>query len=307
MAGIRKTREDFDTESAWLTYDLTHPEEEEEKSSFEEESEVTIYYVCKNPKCDFIEKQTVSITPSDLDEIVQALSKAKCPKCETSGFKLLNKEEYEKELKRIEKLKKFNKIDEEKEFKKEATSEAKKILEKALDEIKDLYEDLRYKLENKEITPKCFVTLFYNISFDIMNSVNKSYRKNYYAGLIDLKSERNTILGMGQIVLDLYDIEEEQIDIIENYDKEADVNYQVIYNVYNSKYELEINEEFDDYKRETRLDNYIADIKRKRKLEEKALNKVMDKSKKRAEKLQDNEENSFAKSLSEYVNKIDKM
>lgn len=308
MAKIRKTREDFETESAWLTYDLTHPEEEEEESRFEEESEVTIYYVCKNPKCDFIKKQAVSITPSQLEEIVQALPKGKCPNCGTNGFKLLNKEEYEKELKRIEKLKKENnKNDKEEEYKQEAVGEAKRILEIALDDIKELYEDLRYKLENQEITPKCFVTLFYNISFDIMNNVNKSYRKKYYAGLIDLKSERNTILGMGQIVLDLYNIEEEQIDIIENYDKEADQNYQVIYNVYNSKYELELNEDFEDYKRETRLENYMADIKRKRKLEENALNKVMDKSKKRADKLHEKEENSFAKSLSEYVNKIDKM
>lgn len=305
MANIRKKREDFETESAWRTYLVTHPEEKEER--FEEESEVTIYYVCKNPKCDFIKKQTVSITPSQVEEIVAALPKGKCPNCGSEGFKMLNKEEYEQELKRIEKIKKEKNNDSKQKEKEEAVTEAKEILQEALEDIKELYEDLRRKLEKKSITPKCFVTLFYNISFDIMNSVNKSYRKNYYAGLIDLKSERKTILEMGQIVLDLYDIEEEQISIIENYDKESDENYKVIYNVYNSKYELGLSEEFEEYKRETRLENYIADIKRRRKLEEKNLNRVMDKSKKRADKLQEKEFNSFADSLSSDVKKIENM
>ena len=92
MAGIRKKREDFETESAWRTYDLTHPEEKDEEE-IETESEVTIYYVCKNPKCDFIKKQTVSITPSQLDEIKSVLPKGKCPNCGTKGFKMLSKEE----------------------------------------------------------------------------------------------------------------------------------------------------------------------------------------------------------------------
>lgn len=307
MASIRKKREDFETESAWRTYELTHPEKKDEEEEFEYESEVTIYYVCKNPKCDFIKKQTVSVTPSQLKEIEDMLPKGKCPNCGSNGFKKLSKEEYEKELKRIEKLKKNSEEEKNKEFKEEATSEAKLVLKDALDDIKDLYEDLRIKLKRNDITPKCFVTLFYNISFDIMNSVNKSYRKKYYAGLIDLNKERKTILDMGQIILDLYNIEEEQIDIIENYDKETDENYQVIYNVYNSKYELDRNEEFEDYKRETRLENYIKDIERKRKLQENQINKVMDKSQKRADKLQNKEEKSFADSLSGYVKKIDKM
>ena len=140
-----------------------------------------------------------------------------------------------------------------------------------------------------------------------MNAVNKSYRKRYYAGLIDLKKERKTILGMGQIVLDLYDIKEEQEEIIEDFSKEADENYQAIYNAYNSKYELNQNEEFEEYKRQTRLENYIKDIKRKQKLQEKAVNKVLNKSEKRADKLQEKDENKFASSLSDYVKKIDKM
>lgn len=304
MSKIRKKREDFETESAWRTYILTHPEEKDEER---EESEVTIYYVCKNPKCDFIKKQTVSITPSQLQEIVEALPKGKCPNCGSNGFKFLTKEEYEEELKRIEKLKKENDVQKKKQQKQEAVGEAKIILDAALNDIKELYEDLRQKLENKEITPKCFVTLFYNISFDIMNRVNKSYRKKYYAGLIDLKSERKTILEMGQIILDLYNVEEEQISIIEEYDKEADEKYKVIYNVYNSKYELQQTQEFEDYKRETRLENYINEIERKRKAQEKEINRVMNISKKRTDKLQEKEEKSFADSLSGYVNKIDKM
>ena len=59
MASIRKKREDFETESEWQTYLITNPEEKEEEE-IEVESEVTIYYVCKNPKCDFINVQSVA-------------------------------------------------------------------------------------------------------------------------------------------------------------------------------------------------------------------------------------------------------
>lgn len=302
----RKTRKDFETESAWRTYDLVTPKEEE-KSEEDTATEVTIYYVCKNPKCDFIKKQTVVITKVELEQIKQELPKGKCPNCGSHGFKLLkDKEEYEKELKRIKKLKEDDKEKKEQEQKQEALGEAKLILDRTQDDIKKLYEDLRYKLEKKDITPECFVTLFFNISFDIMNHANKLYRKTYYAGLIDLKKERKTILDMGQIILDLYNIEEEEIDIIVNYNKD-DQNYKVIYNAYYSKYELGIEQEFNDYKMETRLENYIDDIKRKRKMEEKNLNKVMDKSEKRANKLQEKEEDNFTKSLSQYVNKVEKM
>lgn len=302
----RKTRKDFETESAWRTYDLITPKEEE-KSDEDIATEVTIYYVCKNPKCDFIKKQTVVITEAELEQIKQELPKGKCPNCGSNGFKLLkDKEEYEKELKRIKKLKEDDKRKKEQEQKQEAVGEAKLILDRTQDDIKKLYEDLRYKLEKKDITPECFVTLFFNISFDIMNHTNKLYRKTYYASLIDLKKERKTILEMGQIILDLYNIEKEEIDIIENYNKE-DENYKVIYNAYYSKYELGIEQDFNDYKMETRLKNYIDDIERKRKIEEKNLNKVMDKSEKRANKLQEKEEDSFAKSLSQYVNKVEKM
>lgn len=302
----RKTREDFETESAWRTYDLVTPKEDEIEEEDEFPTEVIIYYVCKNPKCDFIKKQKVVITNSELEQIKEELPNGKCPNCGGHGFKLLNKEEYEKEEKRIKKLKSSKKEEEEKKYKEESVIEAKSLLEEAQEDIKELYEDLRQKLERKDITPECFVTLFYNISFDIMNSVNKSYRKNYYAGLIDLKSERKTILEMGKIILDLYNIEEDEIDIIQNYNKE-DVNYKVIYDTYYSKYELGVEQDFQDYKMETRLDNYINEIERKRKLEEKNINKTMDKAKKNADKRQDKEENSFLKSLNQYVNKIEKM
>lgn len=303
----RKTREDFETESAWRTYDLVTPNEDEEKEEDEDfPTEVTIYYVCKNPKCDFIKKQKVVITNKELEQIKEELPNGKCPNCGSHGFKLLSKEEYEKEEQRIKKLKTKEQEEKEKQRKEESVSEAKLLLEEAQDDIKELYEDLRQKLERRDITPECFVTLFYNISFDIMNSVNKTYRKNYYAGLIDLKSERKTILGMGQIILDLYNIEDKEIDIIENYNKN-DVNYKVIYNTYYSKYELGDDQDFEEYKMETRLDNYISEIERKRKLEEKNLNKTMDRSKKQADKLQEKEENNFLKSLDQYVNKIDKM
>ena len=161
----RKTRKDFETEAAWRTYDLVTPKEEE-KEDEDVETEVTIYYVCKNPKCDFIKKQTITITKEQLDKIKEELPKGKCPNCGGHGFKFLkDKEEYEKELKRIKKLKEDEKEEKDKQYKKEAVGEASLILENAQDDIKKLYEDLRYKLEKKDITPECFVTLFYNISF----------------------------------------------------------------------------------------------------------------------------------------------
>ena len=82
--------------------------------------------------------------------------------CGTNGFKMVRKEEYEKELKSIEKLKKIDvEKEKQKEFKSKAKKEAKEVLDEALDDIKDLYKDLRHKLLNKDITPKCFVTLFF--------------------------------------------------------------------------------------------------------------------------------------------------
>ena len=52
MAAERKTRKDFETDSAWRTYMITHPDEFTEEE--DEEIEVTIYYKCLNPKCDYV-------------------------------------------------------------------------------------------------------------------------------------------------------------------------------------------------------------------------------------------------------------
>lgn len=223
------------------------------------------------------------------DKKLKYSERLKCPKCSRKKFKKITKEKKEQILRKRKKDQESLKKDEAKTFSDDMTND-----------IKNLFDDLEVKLKNKEITPERFVALFYNISSKIMSYYDKAYRKKYYASFIDWPSERKNILEMGNTVLDLYDVKEQQEKIIKQYEVEKDE----IYSAYMSKYEYGMEDDFKEYKDKATLVEYIKDIGRRqvaeeraKKAEEKIVEKISDKQRKRAE-------DTFKESLAKNINKL---
>ena len=246
------------------------------------ESKKKIHFECINPNCDNI--INVSLEYVEDEDFKEQIEELVCPKCGSRGFEKLSEEkevELEKKLKKKAELEAKKKIELEK---KEFAETANEVVKYIIKERKKLFDDLSKKLMNKEITPERFISLFYKISCDIMVSRKKEY-------LPDWIRERKTILDMGQTILDLYKIKEEQEAMIEAYDEKEDE----IYIAYNAKYINKKDELYEQYISETRLSNYM-----KRRQEE--INKIEERNvSKNTNRIETKLENNFARNLKNNV------
>lgn len=213
----------------------------------------------------------------------------KCPKCGRRKFKKITKEKKEQIIRKRKKA-------EENEKKEMAASFADDMQ----DDIKDLFDDLENKLKNKEITPERFVALFYNISCKIISYYDKAYRKQNFASFVDWPHEQKLIYEMGQTVLDLYELKEDQEKIIDSYETEKDE----VYRAYLSKYEYGQDEEFKEYKDNATLGAYIKSIARRQVAEERAQRRAEQVTEKIASKDRVRAEESFKESLAKNINKL---
>ena len=218
MAEERKTRADFDTDSEWYTYLVTHPEKEEEEEEVKEEYQKGIF-LCE--KCGYI----IDETSKDFDKSENKKIKRdengnilKCPNCGALGkhLKRISKEEKEKELRK-------------RRIKKEKEEERKLKIARGniKDDMLDLLEDLRYRLENDEISIKRFTALFINLSKRIIDRNAKDID-------IDWLEYRRAIFGMADAAIDLYNVKTDAESIIEDYDEniEEDKLYIAEYKYY---------------------------------------------------------------------------
>lgn len=294
MAAERKTRKDFETDSAWRTYMITHPDEFTEEE--DEEIEVTIYYKCLNPKCDYVASKKHNIPKSKVPDLVGSLAKGTCPKCGHHGFKLIDEKDYI----RLEKEAKLNE-------KKKAEEKPydKKIVKITLDKIKKDIEKIEYDLENMlkegKITPKRYATLMYNLIF----SEYKYYVKD---GTFDFSMTdfKRLATDVSEAIIEKYDVKESLDTALANYSAEEDLLYL--------KYTKMIAEEsllskdgrsLEETSREiTTLQEKISiqeDLIRRAeeetKLQEKYNEKRMKKEEKIAERSVEKENNAFLKEL----------
>lgn len=272
------------------------------------ESEI-VHFECINPKCDYIFEVKKDLLEDD--EFEEKLSEVTCPKCSGFGFKQVS-EEKELEIKK-EKIKKAELKKKKKEAKKheEYIEKADEVVEYIIKEEKKVFNDLSKKLMNKEITPQRFIALFYNISCKIIASRKKEYLPDWF-------SERKKILDMGQNVLDLYNLKEDQEEIIEGYNVQEDKIYTAYSEIYKDKDEvinLYYNEEdmqkeildskkiknqeaINELQSETKLLEYMRKLEKEaQEREEKTVAKITDKTNQKLEK-------SFSESLKKDVKKL---
>ncbi|MEG1008527.1 MAG: hypothetical protein RSE41_07175 [Clostridia bacterium] len=265
-----KTRNDFKTDTEWYRYLATNEEKEEVKNT----EIIDVYYTCVN--CNFV--KAIKVESSYIDDIVSQLKTGICPKCKHKGFKLIDAKEY----KRIVKLNKSNKSNDKEKIYQNAVYAKNYIL----DEREKVFKDLTNKLKNKKISPERFVSLFYNICFDIM----KRAAKNFNVPSFDWLSERKYILDMGQEVIELYNIKESQEDLLKNYDKEADeiyLEYRNVYEYERDEYKQDLRENRLNKKNYQRIGN--KNILRETRLNDRAITK---------------KEKSFKKELEKDVNRL---
>lgn len=218
MAEERKTRADFDTDSEWYTYLVTHPEKEEEEEEVKEEYQKGIFlcekcgYIIDETSKDFDKNENKKIKRDENGNIL------KCPNCGAIGknLKRISKEEKEKIL-RKRRIKK----------EKEEDRKLKLARENIKDDMLDLLEDLRYRLENDEISIKRFIALFINLSKRIIDRNAKDID-------IDWLEYRRAIFGMADAAIDLYNVKTDAESIIEDYDEniEEDKLYIAEYKYY---------------------------------------------------------------------------
>lgn len=155
-----KTRADFDTDSEWYTYQITHPQEFE-NSDIEEESQKYPPIIVQCLKCGYIIDENEINPPPN--ESIEYKDRLKCPKCGSKKFKYIkNKEEKEKILK-------AQKEKEQKEKKKKLRDKefVKATLKKLELDLKDLQKELEEWLKNNEITPQRYAALMINLTYNI--------------------------------------------------------------------------------------------------------------------------------------------
>jgi predicted nucleic acid-binding Zn-ribbon protein len=242
------------------------------------ESEI-VHFECINPKCNYIvevKKDLLEDAEFKKKSSEVTLIEVTCPKCSGFGFKQVSEEkelEIEKKIKEAELEIKKEKIKEaelekkKKEAKKheEYIEKADEVVEYIIKEEKKVFEDLSKKLMNKEITPQRFIALFYNISCKIIASRKKEYLPDWF-------SERKKILDMGQNVLDLYNLEEDQEEIIEGYNVQEDKIYTAYSEIYKDRDVVS-----DFYYKDEDVQKEILEAKRLK--DQEAINKLQSETK----------------------------
>lgn len=214
MADPRKTRKDFETDSAWRTYMITHPDEFAEDDK-DEEIEVTIYYKCLNLKCDYVATKKHNIPKSKVQDLVGSLAKGTCPKCGYHGFKLIDEKDYIKLKKESEQNEKM---------KYEEKPYDKKMVKITLDKIKKDIQKIEYDLESLlndgKITPKRYTALMYNLIF----SEYKYYAKD---GTFDFSMTdfKKLATDLSDAIIEKYDVKESLDGILADYSAEEDLLY----------------------------------------------------------------------------------
>lgn len=145
--------------------------EKEEKEELEKKlsEEVDIYFKCNNPKCGYVVKTKEKVKLKDVEDIIESYRKTKCPKCGHSGFKQIDKKEFEKSEKEF-KIKEKDK-DKEKNGDKKYI---KRTIGKIQEELFNIKEELVNDLEHDKITPERFSALMVNLSFNLY----KYYKKD---------------------------------------------------------------------------------------------------------------------------------
>ena len=270
------------------TYDELQEEKENKQKEDDSNNKNIIYYVCTNKDCNYLMQSKEEIPKKYLDEVKEDLAKTRCPKCGKTGFKLITKEEYDKQEKiNNEKLKKLKKeeLDHNRLLKR-----ADKALIYMEREREKLFDDLSNKLKNGDITPQRFISLFYNCNYVIM----KNTQRNYKIPNFDWNEHRKTIMKMADEVVRLYDIKESEDEILAGYDRTQDE----IFKVYEENY-IEGNEEaFIEYKQATKLNDYMKF------LEEKASKKYVNRQENRSKIKQKKLENEFELDLKKYVKNL---
>lgn len=246
-----------------------------------------LYYRCPNPKCGYVVKIPRKVIDENPEAISEIENNLDCPECGQKGFKKLSDEETREYLIKKKRAEEKKVRDEASKLRAQKVGVAKDVVKYIETERKKLFEDLKEKLLSGQITPKRFIALFYSISCDIMVSRKKEY-------LPDWASERKIILAMGQDIIDLYGIQEEQEEIIAEYDVNADKIYEVYHEKYIEGDELAYNE----YIGESRLNDYM------RKIEERNKKRVERASEKQSDKVQAKLEMDFKKSLNDGIKKI---
>lgn len=211
-----KTRADFNTDSEWYTYKVTHRSLFEEESSDEEnKNEIPpAIYQCR--LCGYIINETIPpfVKLEDYE--------GKCPGCgcviDAKNYRLV-KSEHLKKAEEYKKEKELRKKQEENSEKKLLTLKANSLKKKIKEELMDIYEDLKKELELGNIDAKRFSQLLINLFYNVIK-YNKS-------NVIDISwSEfRDLTFDMAGNILDTYNIKEELEDVLTDYEKEKDDMY----------------------------------------------------------------------------------
>lgn len=259
MAEERKTRMDFDTDSEWYTYQVTHPEVPKDKSdtNSNKKHEKGIF-MCE--KCGYIIDETDKYFDKVQGKNIKRDSQGnilKCPKCGAD----------KKSLKKIDKDKK-NEILRKRRLKeeKEQTKKLDIAKENIKDDIVDLLEDLSIRLKRGEINVDRFVVVFMHLSQKIIDRYAKDLD-------IDWLDYRKSMLAMSKTVTDLYDVQIDGETILEEYDKNIndDKLYLAEYKYYieDDKYSIadyELSERIKEYEN---MQSNLFKEERNRELEEK--------------------------------------
>ncbi len=211
-----KTRADFDTDSEWYTYKVTHRSLFEEKHQDEEnKNEIPpAIYQCR--LCGYIINETIPPFVKLEDY------KGKCPGCgctiDAKNYRLV-KPEHLKKAEEYKKEKELKKKQEKNSEKRLLTLKANSLKKKIKEKLMDIYEDLKKELELGNIDAKRFSQLLINLFYNVIK-YNKS-------SVLDISwSEfRNLTFDMADNVLNTYNIKEELEDILADYEKDKDDMY----------------------------------------------------------------------------------
>lgn len=274
----RKTRSDFETDSEWYTYKVTHKEKEEEDIA-EEEEKYDEYGIFQCMNCGEIIDEFE--TKPDITKPLK--DRLKCPKCGKRKFKKITKEKKKLLLKEIEKKKKREK--------EKRTRNAEIEREKFEIEIKDLLEDLRGKLFDNKISPNQFVNIFLRISFIIARTTLRE------VPIDDWLHFQKLLLSMSDDVMKTYDI---NIDCETEYQNcKENMEQNELYIAYLKKYEESDRYSLGQYELGRRVEDYETELK----VIELENEKSMRFAQKIEEKNVDRTNKSFQKELEKNVKK----